>query len=179
MAQRVPDDHITAVANQFVIGEIDINDTANFMGSVNLFDVAIRTKLYDPSTSDKIPFNFMKIYGNDRKSTGFACTRRVWRVFTLAAPSLLETFSPYTDGLGTFGFGKDGLSPYPFSVKPDVPLSVQDIMNMNRDQYEGTDFDMTKGTDGGVRVRLCSLICIYVLCLFILSLLFRFTAGDI
>lgn len=32
-AQRVPDDHITAVANQFVIGEIDIADTANFMAS--------------------------------------------------------------------------------------------------------------------------------------------------
>lgn len=82
-------------------------------------------------------------------STGFACTRRVWRVFTLAAPSLLSSFSPYTDGLGTFGFGHDGLQPYPFSVKPDVPLTVQDIMNMNRDQYEGSAFDLTKGADGG------------------------------
>jgi Peptidase family C69 len=32
-AQRVPDDHITAVANQFVIGEIDLNDPTNFMAS--------------------------------------------------------------------------------------------------------------------------------------------------
>ena len=96
-----------------------------------------------------MPFNFLSIYGNDRQSTGFACTRRVWRVFTLAAPSLLGTFSPYTDGLGTFGFGPDGTLPYPFSVKPDVPLTVQDIMNMNRDQYEGSAFDLTKGADGG------------------------------
>ena len=27
----------------------------------------------------------------------------------------------------------------------DQPLTVQDIMNMNRDQYEGTQFDLTKG----------------------------------
>ena len=32
-AQRVPDDHITAVANQFVIGQIHLDDTANFMAS--------------------------------------------------------------------------------------------------------------------------------------------------
>lgn len=32
-AQRVPDDHITAVANQFVIGELDLNDPTNFMAS--------------------------------------------------------------------------------------------------------------------------------------------------
>lgn len=33
VAQRVPDDHITAVANQFVIGPIDLKDSTNFMGS--------------------------------------------------------------------------------------------------------------------------------------------------
>ena len=33
VAQRVPDDHITAVANQFVIGPIDLKDSSNFMGS--------------------------------------------------------------------------------------------------------------------------------------------------
>ena len=112
-------------------------------------DVAIRTKLWDSATAGVKPFNFGYIYGNNRQSTGFACTRRVWRVFTLAAPSLLATFSPYTDGLGTFGFGPDGTLPYPFSVRPDVPLTVQDIMNMNRDQYEGSPFDLTKGADGG------------------------------
>jgi hypothetical protein len=33
-AKRVPDDHITAVANQFTIGEIDINDSANYLGTI-------------------------------------------------------------------------------------------------------------------------------------------------
>ena len=33
VAQKVPDDHITAVANQFVIGQIDLKDPVNFMAS--------------------------------------------------------------------------------------------------------------------------------------------------
>ena len=32
-AQRVPDDHITAVANQFVIGELDLSDSLNYLAS--------------------------------------------------------------------------------------------------------------------------------------------------
>ena len=33
VAKRVPDDHITAVANQFTIGEIDISDKDNYLGT--------------------------------------------------------------------------------------------------------------------------------------------------
>ena len=147
VAQRVPDDHITAVANAFVIGEINIADTSNFMASSNIHDVAIRNKLWSPDSN--IPFNFLRVYGTNRHSTSFACTRRVWRVLTLAAPSLVPFFSPYTDGYGSFGFGADGKGAYPFSVKPDKPLTVQDIFRMNRDQFEGTVFDMTTGVDAG------------------------------
>ncbi len=49
----------------------------------------------------------------------------------------------------TFGYGVDGTQPYPFSVKPDTLLSAEDIMRINRDQFEGTAFDMTTGMDAG------------------------------
>lgn len=147
VAQRVPDDHITVVANAFVIGEVNMADSANFLGSANLFDVAVRNNLWSPDSGK--PFNFATTYGTDRHETSYGCTRRVWRVLTKAAPSLLPVFSAYTDGLQTFGFGADGSQPYPFSVKPDQPLTIQDVMNMNRDQYEGTDFDMSASLDGG------------------------------
>ena len=42
VAQRVPENHISAVANQFVIREVDVKDKKNFMASSNLFDVAKR-----------------------------------------------------------------------------------------------------------------------------------------
>jgi dipeptidase len=67
-------------------------------------------------------------------------------VFTLAAPSLLPIFSPFTDEMATYGYGPDGTSPYPFSVKPDKKLKITDVMAMARDQLEGTQFDLTAGT---------------------------------
>jgi dipeptidase len=60
-------------------------------------------------------------------------TRRVWRVLDLAAPSL--KLPPYTNPMG------DGL---PFSVAPDAPVGVADVLGWVRDHYEGTPFDMTK-----------------------------------
>lgn len=144
VAQKVPDDHITAVANQFVIGEIDLGKD-DFLGSTNIYSVAERNNLW--SASSGVPFHWSRVYGNDRGKSAMGCTRRIWRVFTLAAPSL--QLSPFTDGLATFGFGPDGRQPYPFSVKPDRPLTVLDIMNMNRDQFEGTPFDLTAGVDAG------------------------------
>ena len=147
VAQRVPDGHITAVANMFVIGEIDLSDPANFLASENIFEVAIRHKLWDPKSG--IPFNFKNIYGTNRYDESALCTRRVWRVFTLAAPSLVGSFSPYTNNIASFGFGPDGSQPYPFSVKPDRLLTVKDIMTMTRDYYEGTEFDQSSGVDAG------------------------------
>jgi dipeptidase len=131
-AQRVPDEHITAVANQFTIGELHLDDPTNYLGiyfntiiqhqnicthicfimsilaSANVKEVAIRNGIWSPS-SDK-PFHFTKAYSTDRKGESFAATRRVWRVLTLAAPSLLPIFSPYTDSYSTFGYGVDGSS---------------------------------------------------------------------
>ena len=52
VAKRVPDDHITVVANQFTIGEIDLADADNYLGTVHplgtciLFDVLVNTLIH-------------------------------------------------------------------------------------------------------------------------------------
>lgn len=48
-----------------------------------------------------------------------------------------------------FQRGVKGAKPYPLWIKPDNKLSLHDVMNIMRDHYEGTDFDMTKGIDAG------------------------------
>jgi dipeptidase len=55
--------------------------------------------------------------------------RREWRVFDLVAPSL--KLDPNQEN-------------YPFSVKPEKKLTVEDLMKIFADTYEGTDYDMTK-----------------------------------
>lgn len=136
-AQRVPDDHMTGIGNQFVIHEMNLSDPDYFMASANVQEVAIRNKIWSPE--DNVPFDFTRAYAKPRLgSRVYYSTRRVWRLFTLANPDL--DLSPSTD---TYA------SNYPFSVKPVAPLSPRDIMRFQRDHYEGTPFDMTKGPQGG------------------------------
>jgi dipeptidase len=48
--------------------------------------------------------------------------------------------------LVTAGATEDGYTTaYPFSVAPDIPLTLRDVMDLHRDHYEGTEFDMTQG----------------------------------
>ena len=48
VAQRVPDDHITVVANQFTIRSVKPNAPDEFMASNNLWDVAERIGRWSP-----------------------------------------------------------------------------------------------------------------------------------
>ena len=58
-----------------------------------------------------------------------ASRRREWRVFDFLAPSL--GFDPNAEN-------------YPFSVKPDSLVSIQQLLEIFRDTFEDTEFDMTK-----------------------------------
>jgi dipeptidase len=60
----------------------------------------------------------------------------MWRFFDLVAPS--QKFSPDTPNMEL-----------PFSVKPDKKISVQDVMNLTRDKYQGTMYDPAAGLRGG------------------------------
>ena len=74
------------------------------------------------------PFVFCYVYAPQSR-TMLACRRREWRVFDLVAPSL--HLDPNAEN-------------YPFSVKPDHPVTLEEMMNIFKDYYEGTEFDMRK-----------------------------------
>lgn len=123
------------MANQFVIRGIDTKSD-DFMYSKNIFEVAKRAELWSPEVDGKV-LDFTKTFSPPRMHSKYA-TRRVWRVFTLVDPKL--DLSPETDNYA---------SDYPFSVKPAKPLTQKDMMNLQRDHYEGSEFDMTKGLAAG------------------------------
>lgn len=126
-AQRVPDGEVAVSANRSRIGALNLNDPDNFMASKNVYDVAKAMGFWDGQS----PFYFNKVYG---PKNSYYNARREWRVLSLLAPSL--KLDPWS-------------GEYPFSVKPDQKVSVQDIMRINRDHYEGTEFDLTKGPAAG------------------------------
>lgn len=125
VAKRVPDDHVTVNANAARIMEIDLEDTENFMASKNVVEAAVKKGYWDPEGG--APFRFAYAY-NPTGRTGFVSTRREWRVFDLLAPGL--KLDPNSND-------------FPFSIKPEEKVSAERIMEIFRDTYEGTDFDMT------------------------------------
>jgi len=125
-AQRVPDDHISVIANAARIGTLDLKNTDYFMASENVTRVAEQYGFWSRKSGQ--PFRFYAAYNPDGR-TSFASTRREWRVFDLLAPSL--HLHPNSNV-------------FPFSVKPDHPIGPEDIMRVFRDTYEGTEFDVVK-----------------------------------
>lgn len=124
-AQRVPDEHISVNANASTIREIDLKNKDYFMASDNVFSVAEENGWYDKK---KETFRFAYAYAPESR-TMLACRRREWRVFDLLAPSL--KLDPNTEN-------------YPFSVKPDSLVRIEDMVRVFKDYYEGTEYDMRK-----------------------------------
>ncbi len=125
-AQRVPDDHVSVVANAARIGEIDLGNHDFFMASGNVMQVAEERGYWNSKSGQ--PFRFYEAYNPDGR-TSFAATRREWRVLDLLAPSL--ELHPNSNV-------------FPFSVKPEKPVGPEVIMEIFRDTFEGTEFDVVK-----------------------------------
>lgn len=122
VAQRVPDEHIAVNANASTIKEIDLDNPDYFMASENIYSVAKENGWWD----GKETFRFCYAYAPHSR-TSLASRRREWRVFDLLAPSL--KLHPNQEN-------------YPFSVKPDSLVSLEDIISVFKDYYQGTPFDM-------------------------------------
>jgi dipeptidase len=145
-AQRVPDDHIAIVPNWSIIKEIDLNNTDYFRASKNYMQVAIDHGWYDPSSGK--PFVWQEVYSPIPREWALS---RFWLFFSTYAPSyekwpnkkLITPFSSY-DAYHQY---LEDIAIYPFSVKPDKKLSVQDVIAFQRSIYEGTIYDMTADTD--------------------------------
>jgi len=133
VAQRVPDSHISVVANTFVIRKVD-PDSEDFMYSKNLWSVAKEKGWWAPKDG---LLDFLVAYSPERYHPNYS-NRRVWRVLSLAAPS--ANLSPFTD---------DNADDYPFSIEVDSLLGEEDLMRFQRDHYEGTQFSTAEGMAAG------------------------------
>ncbi len=135
-AQRVPDNHVSVCPNESRIGEIDLKNKNFFLASPNVISYAIENGYYNPESKE--PFSWKKAYSpvQGSASSSYGRRGRLWRFFSLVAPS--RNFSPDTPNMD-----------FPFSVKPDRKLSLEDIMELTRDKYKGSPFDPSKGIKAG------------------------------
>lgn len=123
VAKRVPDDHIAISANIPRIGEIDRRSN-DMMASDNVEKVALEYGLWD----GKGKFSFWKAF-HSNYGGGRNFHDRDWFLLNHFAPSLGLTYD---------------MDELPFSVKPEKPVELREVMALYRETYEGTDFDMTK-----------------------------------
>jgi dipeptidase len=125
-AQRIPDGEVGCSANRSRIGKVQLKNDDMFMASPNIHSLAEELGFWKRGER----FVWYDIYGGPGSTYN---SLREWRALSLVAPSL---------GLGATGdAAKDR---YPFSVKPDKPLTVQRLIHIMRDGYEGTEFDVTE-----------------------------------
>ncbi len=120
-AVRIPDDQIGVSANIPRISELNLKDPDHYMASENVFSLAEEMKWWDPK---KEPFKFWKAYSGRKPFS-----TREFFILNALAPSLKLSMDA---------------EELPFTVKPDHKVSVQDIIKMYRETYEGTEFDMTQ-----------------------------------
>lgn len=125
-AQRIPDGEVGCSANRSRIGKVNLEDRDFFLASANVFSLAQELALWRPDE----PFIWYKVYGGPGSK---ANSLREWRALSLVAPSL-----------GLKVTGDPAVDRYPFSVRPDRPVAVPTLMDIMRDAYQGTAFDLTE-----------------------------------
>lgn len=133
VAIRIPDDCISAHANQSRIYRIPLKDKQNCMYSKDVISFARKMGYFSGKDED---FEFSRVYSPADFGTLRGCDARAWSYFN-RFKSGMDAYLPFING-------KKGAEVMPLYVKPDRKLSCRDVQNMMRDHFEGTPFDMTK-----------------------------------
>ena len=139
VAIRIPDNAISAHANQARIQQIPFDDKENCLYSPDVVDFARQKGLYKGSDKD---FSFQKAYNPYDFSGLRGCEARVWSFFNRFCKGM-DKYLPLV-----MGYEPDA-EPMPLYVVPDRKLSLSDVQNMMRDHYEGTPMDMTQDIGAG------------------------------
>ena len=129
VAVRIPDDCVSAHANQARIQQFPLNDPENCLYAPDVITFA-REKGYYTGEDDN--FSFAQAYAPLDFGAMRFCEARVWSFFN----SVNKDMGKYI----TYAQGKT-TEPMPLYIKPDNKLSAQDVQRMMRDHYEGTELD--------------------------------------
>ena len=133
VAVRIPDDCISAHANQTRIHKFPLKDKKNCLYSKDVIDFAREKGYFNGKDED---FSFADAYAPADFGALRYCEARVWSYFNKWAA---EDMNPYL----SYAMGDTKGNVIPLYVKPKSPLSVQDVKDMMRDHYEGTPLSLT------------------------------------
>ncbi|MCR5084986.1 MAG: C69 family dipeptidase [Succinivibrionaceae bacterium] len=137
VAERIPDGHFLAAANQLRIRAIREGDPTQLHSK----DLPLRLVSLGWAVTDAEGRVDWALSLDAREyQHPYYSKRRVWRALSLMAPSL--GLSPSAAGPVADG--------YPLSVRPDHPIGVTEVMALLRDHYAGTPYDKAQGPLAGL-----------------------------
>jgi len=146
VAVKIPDGYISGHANQARITTFPLNDTDNCIYAADIISFAREKGWYNGDDKD---FSFSDVYAPVDFGGARFCEPRVWAGFNKVV-SGMDKYTAYAMGKVEHGGDNNFASNrMPLWVKPDKKVSVQDVMGMMRDHFEGTELDMTKDIGAG------------------------------
>jgi dipeptidase len=138
VAVRVPDGTISAHANLARIRQFPLGDPQNCLYARDVISFAREKGWFKGEDKD---FSFADTYCPPDFSSLRFCEGRVWSIFRRSAPSL-NLSSDFMKGI-------QGAKLPPLWIKADRKFSARDVMELMRDHFEDTEFDMRKDVGAG------------------------------
>ena len=133
VAIKIPDDCVSAHANQARITQIPFDDKKNCMYSDDVITFARRKGYF---LGRDFNFSFSDVYNPlDFEGLRF-CEARVWAFFRELNPAM-DRFISYINA--------ETRERMPLYIRPSEKVSLEKIKNLMRNHYEGTSLDMTVG----------------------------------
>jgi len=137
VALRIPDDCVSAHANQARITTFPLNDRENCIYSPDVISFAREKGYFSGKDKD---FSFSDTYNPLDFGGLYWCEARVWTFFRQIDPKM-DKYLSYIKG--------ETKERMPLWIKPKNKVSAQDFKNFMRDQYEGTELDITQNMAAG------------------------------
>lgn len=140
VAVRIPDDCISAHANQSRIHKFDLKDKKNVMYAKDVIKFARQKGYFNGKDAD---FSFSDAYSPADFGSQRFCDARAWSLFN----HFVNGMDKYVDFVDGKHIGTSEVMPLYF--KPKAPLELSDVMRAMRDHYEDTPFDITNNAGAG------------------------------
>lgn len=139
VAIRIPDDCISAHANQARIRQFPLKDKKNCLYSKDVIKFAREKGYFEGKDSE---FDFAAAYCPVDFGGLRYCDARVWSYFNMFAATDMNAYLPWA-------MGDASATPMPLYVQPKQKVSVRDVQHAMRDHYEGTPMDITGDLGAG------------------------------
>ena len=138
VAMRVPDGHISGHANQARITTFPRDDPANCLHAKDAVSFAVAKGLWPADAPDEA-FDFAAAYDPITFTGARASDARVWDFFSRVGgdPDFAAAHLKYISGI-------DLSERLPFSIRPAIPVALNDTIWAARSKFEGTALDMTR-----------------------------------